>query len=57
MSYRQARLRRLNAHPTHAAGDFVLYWAQVYRRLSHNHALDYALRCADEPSEERRRTR
>ncbi|HET8644408.1 MAG TPA: deoxyribodipyrimidine photolyase, partial [Vicinamibacteria bacterium] len=48
MSSRQARLRRLNAHPTQAGGDYVLYWAQAYRRLSHNHSLDDAIRCADE---------
>jgi deoxyribodipyrimidine photo-lyase len=48
VSQRQARLRRLNAHPTRAAGDYVLYWMQAFRRLSHNHALDYALRCAHE---------
>ena len=48
MSQRQARLRRLNAHPTAASGDFVLYWMQAYRRLSHNHALDEALACARE---------
>jgi deoxyribodipyrimidine photo-lyase len=48
VSYRQARLRRLNPHQTNAAGHYVLYWAQMSRRLSHNHALDYALRCADE---------
>ncbi len=48
MSYNQARLRRLNAHRIHAGGEYVLYWMQAYRRLSHNHALDYALRCARE---------
>ena len=48
MSQRQARLRRLNAHPTRASGEFVLYWMQAYRRLAHNHALDYALACARE---------
>jgi deoxyribodipyrimidine photo-lyase len=48
VSDRQARLRRLNPHRTNAAGHYVLYWAQMSRRLSHNHALDYALRCADE---------
>ena len=48
MSYRQARLRRLNPHQTNAAGDYVLYWTQSSRRLTHNHALDYALRCAEE---------
>ena len=48
MSYRQARLRRLNPHQTKAVGAYVLYWTQAARRLAHNHALDYALRCADE---------
>jgi deoxyribodipyrimidine photo-lyase len=48
VSYRQARLRRLNPHQTNAGGDYVLYWAQSSRRLTHNHALDYALRCAEE---------
>ncbi len=48
MSYNQARLRRLNAHKSHAAGAYVLYWMQIYRRLTHNHALDYAVRCARE---------
>jgi deoxyribodipyrimidine photo-lyase len=48
VSYRQARLRRLNSRETNAGGAFVLYWTQSSRRLSHNHALDYALRCAAE---------
>jgi len=48
VSQRQARLRRLNAHPTCTSGDYVLYWMQAFRRLAHNHALDYALRCAGE---------
>lgn len=48
MSYRRARLRRLNSRETNPAGAYVLYWTQASRRLSHNHALDYALRCASE---------
>ncbi len=48
MSYNQARLRRLNEAKTNPAGAYVLYWVQAYRRLDHNHALDYALRCASE---------
>ncbi|HET7293550.1 MAG TPA: deoxyribodipyrimidine photolyase [Vicinamibacteria bacterium] len=48
MGYNQARLRRLNQARISPAGDYVLYWAQIYRRLERNHALDYALRCADE---------
>ncbi len=48
MGYNQARLRRLNDARIAANGEYVLYWAQIYRRLERNHALDYALRCADE---------
>jgi deoxyribodipyrimidine photo-lyase len=48
VSYNQARLRRLNEAKTNTRGAYVLYWAQAYRRLCHNHALDYALRCAGE---------
>jgi len=48
VSYRQSRLRRLIDAPVASGGDYVLYWTQVYRRLERNHALDYALRCAEE---------
>jgi deoxyribodipyrimidine photo-lyase len=48
VSYKQARLRRLNDVPLPTAGDYVLYWMQAYRRLERNHALDYALRCSEE---------
>ncbi len=48
MGYNDARLRRLNDAKIAAGGDYVLYWMQLYRRLDHNHALDYALRCAVE---------
>jgi deoxyribodipyrimidine photo-lyase len=48
VGYNQSRLRRLNEARTATGGDYVLYWAQVYRRLERNHALDYALRCAAE---------
>jgi deoxyribodipyrimidine photo-lyase len=48
VSYNQARLRRLNAAPTATGAEYVLYWMQAYRRLAHNHALDYALACARE---------
>jgi deoxyribodipyrimidine photo-lyase len=46
VSYNQSRLRRLNEARVATDGDYVLYWAQVYRRLERNHALDYALKCA-----------
>ncbi|HEX9189466.1 MAG TPA: deoxyribodipyrimidine photolyase [Vicinamibacteria bacterium] len=48
MGYNQARLRRLNEARIASGGVYVLYWAQAYRRLERNHALDYALRCAEE---------
>jgi hypothetical protein len=48
VGYNQARLRRLNDRKTSSSGEYVLYWAQIYRRLDHNHALDYALVCARE---------
>ena len=48
MGYNQARLRRLNDARIAPGGDYVLYWMQIYRRLERNHALDYALRCAEE---------
>jgi deoxyribodipyrimidine photo-lyase len=48
VGYNQARRRRLNEVRIGARGDYVLYWMQIYRRLERNHALDYALQCAEE---------
>ena len=48
MTLNQARLVRLNENPIEKTGDFVLYWMQMQRRFSHNHALDYAIKCANE---------
>ncbi len=48
MGYKQARLRRLNRARTAGSRDYVLYWMQAYRRLERNHALDYALWCAEQ---------
>jgi deoxyribodipyrimidine photo-lyase len=48
MAYNQARQRRLNDKRVASGGDYVLYWMQTYRRLERNHALDHALRCAEE---------
>jgi deoxyribodipyrimidine photo-lyase len=48
VGYNQARRRRLNDAKVAGGGDYVLYWMQIYRRLERNHALDYALRCAEE---------
>jgi deoxyribodipyrimidine photo-lyase len=48
MTLNQARLVRLNDQPIVKGGQFVLYWMQMQRRLTHNHSLDYALKCANE---------
>ncbi len=48
MTYNQARVRRVNDRPLARDGEYVLYWMQAFRRLHHNHALDYALTCARE---------
>ncbi|MCU0702992.1 MAG: deoxyribodipyrimidine photolyase [Fimbriiglobus sp.] len=41
-----ARVRNANDRPVNPAGKYVLYWVQMFRRLSHNHALDHALAAA-----------
>jgi deoxyribodipyrimidine photo-lyase len=45
-SPRAARVRRANDRPFNAGGRYVLYWAQMFRRLHSNHALDHALALA-----------
>lgn len=45
---KQSRVRRLNEAPIQKSRRYVLYWMQMYRRLAHNHSLDYALKCARE---------
>jgi deoxyribodipyrimidine photo-lyase len=45
-SFNDARVRKLNAKPIRPRGTFVLYWMQMFRRLDHNHALDYAIAAA-----------
>jgi deoxyribodipyrimidine photo-lyase len=41
------RLRRLNEKPIHAAGEYVLYWMQAFRRAADNAALAYAIEQAN----------
>ncbi|MEO5762164.1 MAG: deoxyribodipyrimidine photolyase [Vicinamibacteria bacterium] len=48
MTLNQSRLVRLNDKPNAKTGDFVLYWMQMQRRFTHNHSLDYAIKCANE---------
>ena len=43
---RDARVRAANDRQPDADGEYVLYWCSMYRRLTHNHALDYALHWA-----------
>jgi deoxyribodipyrimidine photo-lyase len=45
-SYNAIRLRRANEAAVNPAGEYVLYWMQSYRRFDANHALNYALACA-----------
>ena len=46
--YTDIRVRHVRTGPGRRGGDYVLYWMQAYRRLESNHALDEALRRADE---------
>lgn len=45
---RTARIRVANDRPPNPKGKYVLYWAQMFRRLHSNHAFDHALRLAVE---------
>ncbi len=40
---RQQRIRVVGERDVATLGDYVLYWMQIQRRLTHNHALDHAL--------------
>ncbi|MEO8659777.1 MAG: deoxyribodipyrimidine photo-lyase [Bryobacteraceae bacterium] len=42
------RVRALNDLPANPDGDYVLYWAQMNRRVESNHALLYAISLANE---------
>jgi deoxyribodipyrimidine photo-lyase len=45
-TFNDARVRTVQTAKPNSTGRYVLYWCQMYRRLSHNHALDYAMNCA-----------
>ena len=47
MRYAEIRARHAGGG-RNRAGDYVLYWMQAYRRLERNHALDFALRQAED---------
>jgi deoxyribodipyrimidine photo-lyase len=44
----QERVRQLNEVPVNAGGSYVLYWSQMNRRVTSNHALAYAVEVANE---------
>ena len=48
MRYTEIRVRHAGGGRSRRPGDYVLYWMQAYRRLERNHALDCALRHAEE---------
>lgn len=41
-----ARVCRVNDRPPNTKGQYVLYWAQMFRRLHSNHAFDHAIALA-----------
>ncbi len=47
-TFNDARVRPANAAAINRRGAYVLYWAQMSRRLASNHALDYAVTAARE---------
>ncbi|HVF88114.1 MAG TPA: deoxyribodipyrimidine photo-lyase [Pyrinomonadaceae bacterium] len=42
------RTTLLNDRPENGDGRYVLYWMQIFKRASHNHALNFAARMANE---------
>jgi deoxyribodipyrimidine photo-lyase len=44
----QERLRSLNHAPPRGGADYVLYWAQMNRRVDSNHALEHAITRANQ---------
>ena len=44
----QDRIRKLNEQPFRKDAKYVLYWAQMNRRVDSNHALDYAIELANQ---------
>ena len=42
------RVQLLNDEPANHEGRYVLYWMQMFKRASHNYALNFAIRMANE---------
>lgn len=48
LNYVSDRVRLLNQAPARAAAGYVLYWAQINRRLDSNHGLAFAIQTANQ---------
>jgi deoxyribodipyrimidine photo-lyase len=44
------RITQLNSSPPSPKGRYVLYWMQMFKRASHNYALNFAIEMANERS-------
>jgi len=42
------RITKLNDAPVNTKGRYVLYWMQMFKRASHNYALNFAIKVANE---------
>jgi deoxyribodipyrimidine photo-lyase len=42
------RVQLLNDKSANNDGKYILYWMQMFKRTTHNHALKYAIECANE---------
>ncbi|MEZ6140733.1 MAG: deoxyribodipyrimidine photolyase [Zavarzinella sp.] len=47
-TFNDYRIRKLNDAPLNPSGSYVFYWMQISRRMTSNHALDYAVHMANE---------
>jgi len=45
-----SRVTKLNNSPENSKGRYVLYWMQMFKRASHNYALNFAIQMANECS-------
>jgi deoxyribodipyrimidine photo-lyase len=45
-----SRVTKLNNSPENTKGRYILYWMQMFKRASHNYALNFAIQMANERS-------
>ena len=43
-----SRVTKLNDSKSNTKGGYVLYWMQMFKRASHNYALNFAIQMANE---------